>query len=480
MAQYEPVIGLEVHVELKTNTKIFCNSSTQFGADPNHHTCPVCLGLPGALPVVNKKVVEYAIKAGLALNCKIASFSKFDRKNYFYPDLSKNYQTSQYDLPIAEHGYIDIEVDGNNKRIGITRVHMEEDAGKLVHQGTISSTPYSLVDYNRAGVPLIEIVSEPDIRSPEEAVAYLEKLKAIIQYTGISDCKMQEGSLRCDANVSVRPVGQKEFGTRTELKNMNSFKALQKALAYEIERHIEILEEGGQVIQETRSWDESKGITISLRSKEEAHDYRYFPDPDLAPLVISRDWVEEISATLPELPDQRKARFIEQYGIPQYDASVLTSSREMADYYEQCVKLFNNPKVVSNWMMGDFLRMMNASGVEITGVRIKPEHLARMLKLLDEGTISGKIAKTVFEEMFKTGKDPEAIVKEKGLVQISDESAIEAVVDEVIAANPKSVGDYRSGKEKALGFLVGQVMKATKGKANPGLVNKLLKQKLDS
>lgn len=479
MAQYEAVIGLEVHVELKTNTKIFCNSSTEFGADPNHHVCPVCLGLPGVLPVVNKKVVEYAIKAGLALNCRIASFSKFDRKNYYYPDLPKNYQISQYDLPIAEHGYLEINVDGNVKRIGITRVHMEEDAGKLVHQGTISTTPYSLVDYNRTGVPLIEIVSEPDMRSADEAIAYLEKLKAIIQYTGVSDCKMQEGSLRCDANVSVRPVGQAEFGTKTELKNMNSFKALHKALTYEIERQIEILEEGGQITQETRTWDEAKGVTLSLRSKEEAHDYRYFPDPDLVPMVISEEWVNEIKATLPELPDQRKARFINDYGLPAYDAGVLTSSRELADFYEQCVNKFNNPKSVSNWVMGELLRMMNAGGVEIDEVKIKPAQLAQLLELMEKGTISGKIAKTVFEEMFNTGKDPNAIVKEKGLVQISDEGLIEKVVEEVIAANPKSVDDYKGGKKQALGFLVGQVMKATKGKANPGLVNKLLQEKLD-
>ncbi|SFQ97314.1 Asp-tRNA(Asn)/Glu-tRNA(Gln) amidotransferase subunit GatB [Desulfoscipio geothermicus] len=480
MAQYEAVIGLEVHVELKTNTKIFCNSSTEFGADPNHHVCPVCLGLPGVLPVINKKVVEYAIKAGLALNCKIAPFSKFDRKNYYYPDLPKNYQISQYDLPIAEHGQLEINLDGETKRIGITRVHMEEDAGKLVHQGTISTTPYSLVDYNRTGVPLIEIVSEPDMRSPEEAVAYLEKLKAIIQYTEVSDCKMQEGSLRCDANISVRPVGQVEFGTKTELKNMNSFKALHKAITYEIERQIDVLDEGGQVVQETRTWDEDKGVTLPLRSKEEAHDYRYFPDPDLVPLVISEAWVDEIRASLPELPDERKARFVNEYGLPEYDALVLTSTRELADYFEQCVELFNNPKTVSNWVMGDLARMMNATGREIGAVRIKPAQLAEMLKLLDKGTISGKIAKTVFEEMFNTGKDPGVIVEEKGLVQISDEGKIEKIVSDVIAANPKSVEDYRGGKKQAIGFLVGQVMKATKGKANPGLVNKLLKEKLDS
>ncbi len=479
MAQYEAVIGLEVHVELKTNTKIFCHSGTEFGADPNHHVCPVCLGLPGVLPVVNKKVVEHAIKAGLALNCQIAAFSKFDRKNYYYPDLPKNYQISQYDLPIAEHGCLEINVNGADKRIGITRVHMEEDAGKLVHQGTISTTPYSLVDYNRTGVPLIEIVSEPDMRSADEAVAYLEKLKAIIQYTGVSDCKMQEGSLRCDANISVRPVGQAELGTKAEIKNMNSFKALHKAVSYEIERQIEVLEDGEKVVQETRTWDEAQGETLSMRSKEEAHDYRYFPDPDLAPMVIARDWVEEIRAGLPELPDERRERFVSAYSLPEYDATVLTGTRELADYYEQCVELYNNPKLVSNWVMGDLARMMNISGQEIKNVRISPAQLAKMLELLDNGTISGKIAKTVFEEMFNTGKDPGQVIEEKELVQISDAGLIDKVVVEVIAANPKSVEDYRAGKEKAIGFLVGQVMKLTKGKANPGLVNELLKIKLD-
>lgn len=478
MAQYEAVIGLEVHVELKTDTKIFCHSSTEFGAGANRHVCPVCLGLPGVLPVVNKKVVEYAIKAGLALNCQIASFSKFDRKNYYYPDLPKNYQISQYDLPIAEHGHLEININGTGKRIGITRVHMEEDAGKLVHQGTISTTPYSLVDYNRTGVPLIEIVSEPDMSSADEAVAYLEKLKAIIQYTGVSDCKMQEGSLRCDANISVRPVGQTELGTKAELKNMNSFKALHKAVTYEIKRQTKLVQSGERVIQETRTWDENNGVTLSMRSKEEAHDYRYFPDPDLAPLVIDRGWVDEIKAGLPELPDERRGRFIREYELPEYDAMVLTATRELADYYEQCVQLFNNPKLVSNWVMGDLARMMNASGREIDDVLIRPAQLAKMLELLDKGTISGKIAKTVFKEMFNTGKNPDKVVEEKGLVQISDAGLIDKVVDEVIAANPKSVADYQAGKEKAIGFLVGQVMKATKGKANPGMVNKLLKEKL--
>ncbi|MCL0101414.1 Asp-tRNA(Asn)/Glu-tRNA(Gln) amidotransferase subunit GatB, partial [Peptococcaceae bacterium] len=358
--QWETVIGLEVHVELKTKTKIFCDSSTEFGAEPNTHVCPVCMGLPGTLPVLNKKVVEYAIKAGLALNCSIASFSKFDRKNYYYPDLPKNYQISQFDLPIAEKGYLDIEVNGKKKRIGITRIHMEEDAGKLVHQGTIMTTPYSLVDYNRSGVPLIEIVSEPDIRSPEEAKAYLEKLKAIIQYTGISDCKMQEGSLRCDANVSVRPVGEKKFGTKTEIKNMNSFKALQKALEYEINRQIEVLESREKVVQETRTWDESKGITISMRSKEESHDYRYFPDPDLVPLVIDEKWVEDLRQSLPELPDAKRARFVSELGLPEYDAMVLTLTKEMADFFEETLEFYPNAKNISNWMMGDLSRLLNA------------------------------------------------------------------------------------------------------------------------
>lgn len=475
---YETVIGIEVHVELKTNTKIFCNSTTEFGGDPNHHACPVCLGLPGTLPVLNKKVVEYAVRAGLALNCQIANFSKFDRKNYYYPDLPKNYQISQYDLPIAEHGYLDIELDGQTKRIGITRLHMEEDAGKLVHQGNIVTTPYSLVDYNRTGVPLIEIVSEPDMRSPEEARAYVEKLKAIIQYTGVSDCRMEEGSLRCDVNISLRPVGQKEFGTKAEIKNLNSFRALQKAVEFEIERQMGVLESGGRVIQETRTWDEAKGITVSMRSKEQAHDYRYFPDPDLVPLVLDNQWIEFIRESLPELPDERRTRYIQEFGLPEYDAAILTLTKEMSDYFEQVIEQYPTPKAVSNWMMGEMTRLLNASGMEITQCKIKPTQLAEMLKLIEKGTISGKIAKTVFEEMFDSGKDPETIVKEKGLVQISDEGAIAAVVDEVIAANPKSVQDYQAGKTQAIGFLVGQVMKATRGKANPDLVNKLLKEKL--
>lgn len=478
MAEYETVIGLEVHVELKTRSKAFCDSTTAFGGDPNTHVCPVCLGLPGTLPVINKTVVEYAIRAGLALNCRIAEFSKYDRKNYYYPDMPKNYQISQYDMPIALEGYLDIETDGGQKRIGITRLHMEEDAGKLVHQGNIITTPYSLVDYNRAGVPLIEIVSEPDLRSPEEARSYMEKLKAIILYTGVSDCKMEEGSLRCDANISLRPAGRAELGAKVEIKNLNSFKALQKALAYEIKRQRQVLETGGEISQETRTWDDEKGMTLSMRSKEYAHDYRYFPDPDLAPMLIDREWVEEIRHSLPELPDQRRQRYVTDYGLPEYDAAILTATRELAGYYEDCVKIYLNPKVVSNWLMGDLARLLNANGIDITACRVKPGQLASLLELIDKGTISGKIAKTVFEEMFATGKDPGVIVKEKGLIQISDEGAIVAIVEEVLAGNPKSVEDYKAGKVKALGFLVGQVMKASKGKANPDLVNRLLIEKI--
>ncbi len=478
MARYETVIGLEVHIELKTRSKIFCDSTTEFGGDPNTHVCPVCLGLPGTLPVVNKKVVEYAIRAALALNCQIAGFSKFDRKNYYYPDMPKNYQISQYDLPIAEFGYLDIDTDGGVKRIGITRLHMEEDTGKLVHQGTITTTPFSLVDYNRAGVPLIEIVSEPDLRSPEEACAYVEKLKAIVQYTGVSDCKMEEGSLRCDANISVRPVGRSDLGTKAEIKNLNSFRSLQRALSYEIKRQIDTLEEGGRIVQETRTWDEGKGVTLSMRSKEHAHDYRYLPDPDLVPLVIEREWVEDIRRSLPELPDARRERYEKEYGLSGYDAAVLTNTRELAEYFEDCASRYSNPKAVSNWIMGDLARLINANKLEISECRVKPQQLASLLELIDKGTISGKIAKTVFEEMFASGRDAESIVKEKGLLQISDESAIITIVDEVLAKNPGPMEDFKAGKERALGFLVGQVMKASKGKANPDLVNKLLREKL--
>lgn len=479
--EYDVVIGLEVHAELKTESKIFCCSSTEFGGDPNTHVCPVCLGLPGVLPVANKKVIEFGIKTGLALNCQIAEYSKFDRKNYYYPDLPKNYQISQYDLPIAELGHLEITVDGQHKRIGVTRVHMEEDAGKLVHQGaTIASSKYSLVDYNRTGVPLVEIVSEPDLRSPEEARIYLEKLKAILEYTEVSDCKMEEGSLRCDANVSVRPMGQKEFGTRAELKNMNSFKALQKALEYEVERQIEVIEDGGRVIQETRTWDDAKGITLSLRSKEEAHDYRYFPDPDLIPMLISAEWVEKIRLTLPELPGARKDRYVRDYGLPEYDAEVITGSKQISDYFDEGLKYTKNAKVLSNWVMGELLKFVNASGLstESEEFSIPAANLAELVELIDQGVISGKIAKDVFKDMAEKGEKPKDIVEAKGLKQISDEGAIKDIVDEVIAKNPQPVEDFKSGNERAIGFLVGQVMKVTKGQANPEMVNKLLREKM--
>lgn len=473
--EFETVIGLEVHVELATKTKIFCGCSTEFGAPPNTHVCPVCLGHPGVLPVLNRRALELAMKAALALNCRIARESKFDRKNYFYPDLPKAYQISQYDMPIGEDGYIEIEVDGRTKRIGITRVHLEEDAGKLMHS---ADGLHSLVDFNRVGVPLIEIVSEPDMRSPEEARAYLEKLKAIMQYCEISDVRMEEGSLRCDANISLRPAGSTSFGTKTEIKNLNSFRNVQRGLEYEQERQRQILLSGGEVVQETRRWDEATGQTVSMRSKEEAHDYRYFPEPDLVALSIDDAWVERIRQTIPELPDARKRRFIEQYGLPAYDAGVLTASKGVADFFDEAVRYADDPKAVSNWMMGELLGHMNQSGLEIGQVKVTPKGLAKLIGLIREGTISTKIAKTVFAEMFETGKDPESIIEEKGLVQISDEGALAAIVDKVIEANPKSVADYKGGKEKALGALVGQVMKKTKGKANPQLVNKLLKERL--
>ncbi|ACL68995.1 Asp-tRNA(Asn)/Glu-tRNA(Gln) amidotransferase subunit GatB [Halothermothrix orenii] len=476
--EYETIIGLEVHVQLSTNSKIFCDCSTEFGAEPNTHTCPVCLGLPGTLPVLNKKAVDYAIMAGLALNCDISEYSKFDRKNYFYPDLPKAYQISQYDLPLCQNGYIEIDTEDGVKKIGITRIHLEEDAGKLIHEGTIDESDSSLVDYNRTGVPLIEIVSEPDMRSPSEAREYLTQLKKVMEYLGVSDCNMEEGSLRCDANVSIRPVGQEEFGTKTELKNMNSFRAVERALEYEVERQKKVLARGDKVVQETRTWDEKLNKTISMRGKEEAHDYRYFPEPDLVPLEVDKGWVEEIKSKLPELPRARKERFVKEYGLPEYDAGVLTDSRSLADFFEEVVKAYDDPKTVSNWVMGEFLRLIKEEGIVIEESKITGELLARMLKLQDKGVISSKIAKTVFEEMFKTGKDPEKIVEEKGLKQISDEGQLEGIVEKVIEENPEAVEDIRGGKGKAIGYLVGQVMKETRGKANPQLVNKLLREKI--
>jgi aspartyl-tRNA(Asn)/glutamyl-tRNA(Gln) amidotransferase subunit B len=468
---YETVIGLEVHVELHTKTKIFCGCSTSFGDPPNTHTCPICLGHPGVLPVVNRQAVEYAMKAAMALGCEIADVTKFDRKNYFYPDLPKAYQISQYDQPIGRNGWIDIEVNGETKRIGITRVHLEEDAGKLTH---VEGGYASLVDLNRVGTPLIEIVSEPDIRSPEEARAYLEKLRAIMLYCEVSDVKMEEGSLRCDANISLRPWGQKAFGVRAELKNMNSFRSVQRGLEYEEWRQADILDSGGEVVQETRRWDEAQGKTVSMRGKEEAHDYRYFPDPDLVRIVIDDEWKARVRASIPELPDARKARYMSEYGLPAYDAGVITASKKLADLFEESLRYTKDAKSAANWIMGDLLGYLNANNLELDDVKLTGQGLGEMIGLIEKGTISGKIAKTVFKAMLETGKGPQQIVEEQGLVQISDEGAIRAIVEKVIAANPQSVADYRAGKEKALGFLVGQVMRETKGKANPTLVNQLL------
>jgi aspartyl-tRNA(Asn)/glutamyl-tRNA(Gln) amidotransferase subunit B len=476
--RYEMVCGVEVHVELATKTKIFCNCTTEFGGEQNTHVCPVCLGLPGVLPVLNKEVVNLAIKAGLALNCEIADYSKFDRKNYFYPDAPKNFQTSQYDLPINKTGWLDITVEGEKKRIGITRAHMEDDAGKLVHSGeTISSSYESSVDYNRTGVPLLEIVSEPDMRSIPEVVAFLEELVSIIEYTEVSDCKMEQGSVRFDINVSLRPHGQKEFGTRTESKNLNSFSSVRRCLEYETQRQAELLDDGEAVLQETRTWDEGKGITLSLRSKEEAHDYRYFPEPDLMPLVIDREWVEEIRKTLPELPEARRTR-LKSLGLSDYDAGVITSSKGLSDFFDQALKGYSDAKVLANWVMGDFMRLLNAKQCSVEVSPVAPQQLAELLTLIEKGAISGKIGKTVIEEMFETGKNPADIVKEKGLAQISDQGALLKIVGEVIAANPKSVEDFKAGKEQVIGFLVGQIMKATKGQANPGAVNTLLREQL--
>ena len=481
--KYEVVIGLEVHVELSTATKIFCGCKNQFGGEPNTNICPVCLGLPGSLPVVNREVVRRAVKTGLALGCKIAARTKFDRKNYYYPDLPKAYQISQFDMPIAEHGKITIVgKDGKRKEIGITRAHMEEDAGKLVHRtktGQIADAEESLVDYNRGGVPLIEIVSEPDMRSSEEAYNYLITLKSILKYIDVSDCNMEEGSLRCDANVSVRPWGQKEFGTKVEIKNMNSFNNVRKALDYEIERQVKMAEAGEKIIQETRLWDGGKAKTFSMRGKEGSHDYRYFPEPDLPPFEIEQPFMDEIKKEIPELPVQKMDRFTEKYGLPLYDAGVLTQSIETADFFEEAAAKCNEPKLVSNWMMTELLGRMNEAGTEsISKTNITADSLSKMIQLIQKGTISGKIAKTVFDVMFKEGGDPEKIVAEKGLVQISDTGAIEAAVDKIIAANPKAVEDIRGGKPQGMGFLVGQIMKETKGKANPQMVNEILKKKL--
>ncbi|MDD2619347.1 MAG: Asp-tRNA(Asn)/Glu-tRNA(Gln) amidotransferase subunit GatB [Syntrophomonadaceae bacterium] len=476
--EFETVIGLEVHAELKTATKAFCSCTTTFGAEPNTQVCPVCSGFPGMLPVLNRKMVELAIRTGIALNSEIPEICKFDRKNYFYPDLPKAYQISQYDLPICQGGFLDIDVDGEQKRIGITRAHLEEDAGKLVHQGDITTTPFSLVDLNRSGVPLLEIVSEPEMRSAREARAYMEKLRSILLFAGVSDCKMQEGSLRCDANVSVRPVGQKEFGTRTETKNLNSFRSLERAIEYEVRRQIEAIEDGEKIVQETRTWDEEKQQTRSMRSKEEAHDYRYFPEPDLSPLKISREWIAAIASNMPELPVQARRRLVEEYALPEYDAAIITLSPDYLEFFDQCISIYNDAKIVSNWMMSELNRLLNQNNMEISDCRLKPADLAQLLKLIDDGSISGKMAKTVFEEMFKSGKKPELIIKEKGMALISDEATLISLIDGIIRNNTKVMEDYRNGKEKAFGFFVGQIMKVSKGQANPAVVNKLLKERL--
>lgn len=476
--KYEVVIGLEVHAQLKTKSKIFCSCSTEFGRPANENTCPICLGMPGTLPVLNKKAVEYAIRAGLATHCNIEPLNRFARKNYFYPDLPKGYQISQYELPLATKGYINIRHNGAKKKIGLIRIHMEEDAGKLIHGENLGHPDKSYVDFNRTGVPLIEIVSAPDISSPEEAKEYLTELKSILEYTDVCDCNMEEGSFRCDANISLRPHGQKEYGTRAEIKNINSFRFVQKALEYEIERQSKILDQGEKVAQETRLYNSAEGVTYSMRSKEEAHDYRYFPEPDLVPVVIDETQVKAIRDSLPELPEQKRERFISEYEIPEYDAGVLTASQSLAAYYEKTISLYNKPKVVSNWIMGELLRELKNDERGMEDCPITPMALADMLTLMDKGVINGKIAKTVFEEMYKTGKPAEKIVQEKGLTQITDESKIVKIIEDIMAANPAQLNDYRNGKDKLFGFFVGQVMKVSQGQANPAVVNQLLKEKL--
>jgi aspartyl-tRNA(Asn)/glutamyl-tRNA(Gln) amidotransferase subunit B len=475
MKSYETVIGLEVHVELATQTKIFCGCTTQFGGDPNTHCCPVCTGMPGTLPVLNKRVVEFAMAAGLATNCNINQKCKFDRKNYFYPDLPKAYQVSQLYLPICHDGGIEIEVNGEKKVIGIHEIHLEEDAGKLIHDPWEDCT---LVDYNRCGVPLIEIVSEPDMRSAEEVIAYLEKLKLILQYLGVSDCKMQEGSLRADINLSVREVGASKFGTRTEMKNMNSFKAIARAIDGERKRQIELIEDGRMVTQETRRWDDNKDTSFAMRSKEDAQDYRYFPEPDLVPIEISNEWLQEIKGRQPELRDEKMLRYETEYDIPAYDAGIITSSKRLADIFEETVAICEKPKEVSNWLMVETMRLLKETEMEPENIKFSAQNLAKLVGLISDGKINRTVAKEVFELVFKENIDPEVYVNEKGLIMVNDEGALRKVIEDIVAANPASVSDYRSGKEKALGFLVGQTMKEMKGKADPGLINKILKELL--
>ncbi len=483
--EFETIIGLEVHAQLLTKSKMYCSCSADYAAaPPNTHVCPVCLGMPGVLPVINKRAVEYTMMTALALNCTISDYTKFDRKNYPYPDLMKGYQISQYDAPIGRKGWMEIEVDGKRKRVGITRVHLEEDVSKLLHRESPEGEAYSLVDVNRSGVPLMEIVGEPDLRSPEEARQYLIKLRSILRYLGVSTGNMEEGSFRCDANISIKPVDSKEFMPKVEVKNMNSFKAVYLALEYEAERQRKAVAEGKRLIQETRGWVEDKGKTVSQRSKEYAHDYRYFPEPDLPPLVISREWVEEVRAKLPELPEARRDRFISEYGLPAYDANLLTNVKELADYFEAMHKADATiaPKDLSNWLLGPASGIMNANAIDITqfSLKISPQKFVHLLSLRAKGTINDATAKAVLEEMFQTGKDADEIIARKGLSQISDASAIEEAVAQVIAANPKAVADFKAGKEQAVKFLVGQVMRLTKGRANPGMVNDVLTKKLKS
>ncbi len=473
--QYETVIGLEVHVELATKTKIFCSCSTRFGGAPNTHTCPVCTGMPGSLPVLNKQVVEYAVAVGLATNCEITKYSKFDRKNYFYPDNPQNYQISQLYLPICRNGGVEIETEAGKKTVRIHEIHMEEDAGKLVHDEWEEA---SIVDFNRSGVPLIEIVSEPDMRSAEEVIAYLDKLRLIIQYLGASDCKLQEGSMRADVNLSVREAGSEQLGTRTEMKNLNSFKAIARAIEGEKNRQIDLLEEGKPVIQETRRWDDTKETSYAMRSKEDAQDYRYFPDPDLVPVSISEEWIEEIKARQPELRSEKLLRYQKEYEIPQYDAEILTGSKKLADLFEETTVICGKPKKVSNWLMGETLRLLKEKALEPEDIRFSPENLAKLIELADSGAINNQVAKEVFELMFDNDMNPEQYVEEKGLKSVSDEGALKSVVEAVIANNPQSVADFKGGKEKALGFLVGQTMKEMKGKANPAMINELLRKLL--
>lgn len=470
---YETVIGLEVHVELATKTKIFCSCSTEFGGAPNTHTCPVCTGMPGSLPVLNKQVVEYAMAVGLATNCTITQNCKFDRKNYFYPDNPQNYQISQLYLPICRDGHVDIEVEGKKKSIRIHEIHMEEDAGKLIHDPI---TDCSLVDFNRSGVPLIEIVSEPDMRSAEEVIAYLEKLRLIIQYLGASDCKLQEGSMRADVNLSVREYGSEEFGTRTEMKNLNSFKAIARAIEGETERQIDLLEDGKQVVQETRRWDDEEEYSYPMRSKEDAQDYRYFPDPDLVPVIISDEWLNEVKERQPELRDEKMIRYKEEFGLPEYDIEILTASKHLADLFEETNAMVEKPKEVSNWLMGETMRLVKESEMDVDDITFSPKHLAKLIEMVDGGAINRKVAKQVFEEIFKKDVEPESYVEENGLKSMNDEGALRTTIEEIVAKNPQSVEDYRAGKKKAIGFLVGQTMRATQGKADPGMVNKILKE----